>query len=290
MRTSSSWATARGPGRREGDTTEARILHRAAFAEPYFALDQIVFDGTELRAHAATETDPGAETGAVSAAELARHAVVAGSSVIALGRPDPSRCYYLVSGIDAMFFPCPRPFGARVHYSALATELGPGGGTAQVEARVERELLGRLRVSYAMVPETLFTRLFIRHKSGTFGDTGSHKSYPPFSALTHERHRAEAWLSVATSDCRGHFEQHSALPVTVLFGQLVRLASNLTEGRFRVSSARVRSQALAWAGDELRLSIVRRSGPWNFSGRASTAGRAVATVDLCVVAAGSPAT
>lgn len=285
MRTSSASATTRGSIRREGDTVEARILRRVGGGAPYFALEEVLFDGAELRAVAPTETDPGAELGPVSAAELARHAVVAGLSAVALGRPDAARCYYLVSGIDATLFRTSLAFGTRVRYSALATEQGPVGGAAQIEARIDETLVGRLRVSYAVIPETLFTRLFARHRTTTFGDFGSHKSYPPLAAVGYDRHAASARLAVSTSACRGHFDQHPALPVSTLLGQLVRLTSSLWDGPFRVSSLRMRSQAVAWAGDELDLRVAKSSGPWNFAGQASAGGRTVASANLCLLPA-----
>jgi hypothetical protein len=285
MRTSSAPATTRGSIRREGDTVEARILRRVGGGTPYFALEELAFDGAELRAVAPAETDPGAELGPVSAAELARHAVVAGLSAVALGRPDAARCYYLVSGIDATLFRSSLAFGARVRYSALASEQGPVGGAAQIEARIDETLVSRLRVSYAVIPETLFTRLFARHRTTTFGDFGSHKTYAPLESTGVDRHSAQARLVVPTSACRGHFDQHPALPVSTLLGQLVRLTSSLWDGEFRVSSLRMRSQAVAWAGDALDLRVTKSSGPWNFAGQASAAGRTVATVNLCLLPA-----
>lgn len=285
MSTSSASATARGSSRRDGDTVEAKILRRVGGNAPYFALEELAFDGAELRGVAASETDPGNELGPASAAELARHAVVAGLSAVALGRPDAARCYYLVSGIEATLFRTSLAFGARVRYSALATEQGPVGGAAQIEARVEETLVSRLRVSYAVIPETLFTRLFARHRTTTFGDFGSHKSYPPLEAAGYDRHAAHARLVVSTASCRGHFDQHPALPVSTLLGQLVRLTSSLWDGPFRVSSLRIRSQAVAWAGDELELRVAKSSGPWNFAGHASSGGRTVASVNLCLLPA-----
>jgi hypothetical protein len=283
MRTSSASATTRGSIRRDGDTIEARILRRVGGGAPYFALEELAFDGAELRAVAATGTDPGAELGPVSTAELARHGVVAGLSAVALGRPDAARCYYLVSGIDATLFRSSLAFGARARYSALATEQGPVGGAAQIEARIDETPVGRLRVSYAVIPETLFTRLFARHRTTTFGDFGSHESYAPFESAGIDRHAAHARLVVRTSACRGHFEQHPALPVSTLLGQFVRLTSALWDGNFRISSLRMRSQAVAWAGDELELRIAKSSGPWNFAGHAAAGGRTVATVNLCLL-------
>ncbi len=91
MRTSSTSVATRGPVRREGEAIDAVVLERIGSTAPYFALTDLVFDGTELRGHAPSETDPGTETGPVSAAELVRHAAMAGLSAVALGRPDSAR-------------------------------------------------------------------------------------------------------------------------------------------------------------------------------------------------------
>jgi hypothetical protein len=289
MRTTSTSATARGPVRREGDTVDATLLDRIGQSAPYFALTDLVFDGAELRARAPSETDPGTETGPVSAAELIRHAAMAGVSAVALGRPEAARCYYLVSEIEATFSPSQAPFGAPVAYAARATQQNPVGGTAQVEARVEQELVGRVRASFAVVPETLFHKLFARHRTHTYGDMGSHKSYPPLDGITCDRHTAHARLVVPRSACRGHFEQHPALPVPVLVGQLIRLTSTLADGKFRVTALHAKSPALAWAGDDLRLRIAKAASPWSFAGHGSVGGRTVATLRLAVARRARPA-
>ncbi|HTQ07516.1 MAG TPA: hypothetical protein VMI54_26850 [Polyangiaceae bacterium] len=284
MRTNSPWATTREPlGRRDGEAVGAKLLARVGDAAPYFALEDCVFDGAELRARAASETDPGTELGTASSAEIARHALVAGSGCLALGRPSDGRSYYLVSSIDGTFFTGSAPFGTPIHYSAIATAEGPVGGAAQVEARLASELVARLRVTYAVVEEALFARLFAAQRTATFGDTGSYASYPPFVSCVHDGNVARATLAVDTSACHGHFHQYPTLPATTLLGQLVRLTSRLVPTRFRVSALRLRTPALAWAGDELELRMERVPGPWNFSGHATTGGRVVASLDLGVV-------
>ena len=282
MRTSSTSATARGPVRQDEQAIDAVILGRSGASAPYFALQGLVFDGTELRGHAPSETDPGTETGPVSAAELARHAAVAGLSAVALGRPDGARCYYLVSELEAKLLPSNAPFGAAVAYAARATQQNPVGGAAQIEARIERELVARVHVSFAVIPETLFHKLFLQHRTHTYGDMGSHKVYPPLDGITCDRHSAQARLVVPRSACRGHFEQHPALPVPVLVGQLVRLTSSLADGKFRVTALQVKSPAVAWAGDELRLRVAKAATPWSFAGHGAVGGRTVASVRLAV--------
>jgi hypothetical protein len=284
MRTNSPWETTREPlGRRDGEAVGAKLLARIGDAPPYFALEDCVFDGAELRARAATETDPGSELGTASSAEIARHALVTGSGCLALGRPSDARSYYLVSSIDGTFFTGSAPFGTPVHYAAITTAEGPVGGASQVEARLESELVARLRITYAVVEETLFERLFAAQRRTTFGDTGSFAAYSAFDSCTHDGDTASARLVVESSACHGHFHQFPTLPATTLLGQLVRLTSRLVPTRFRVSALRLRTPALAWAGDELELHMARAPGPWNFSGNATAGGRAVASLDLGVV-------
>ena len=139
-----------------------------------------------------------------------------------------------------------------------------------------------MRISFAVVPETLFKKLFARHRTATFGDIGSPKTYPPLEGLSAERNSVRARLTVPTSACRGHFEQHPALPVTVLVGELVRMARSLLAGKYRVTNLRVRSPALAWAGDQLSLELTRGSGASAFIGRAHVADRLIANVQFSV--------
>jgi hypothetical protein len=283
MRTNSPWASTREPlGRREGESVEASLLSRLGSAAPFFALKGIIFDGTELRARAESVTDPGSELGPASAAEIARHALVAGSGCLALGRPDGARCYYLASSIDGTFFASSASFGSVLSYSAIPTAQSPVGGAAQIEVRHDRELVARLRMSFALVEEGLFGRLFAARRTATFGDTGSYQGYQPFSSLSTDKNVAEARVLTETSACRGHFHQHPALPPSTMLGQLVRLASTITPGRFRVNSIRMRSYAMTWAGDELSLRVARAPGRWNLAGRAAVAGRRVASLEFSV--------
>jgi hypothetical protein len=284
MGTNSPWATTREPRtRRDGDAVGATLLVRVGDAAPYLALEDCVFDGAELRARAASETDPGRELGTASSAEIARHALVTGSGCLALGRASDTRSYYLVSSIDGTLFTGSAAFGTPIHYSAIATAEGPVGGAAQVEARLANELVARMRVTYAIVDEALFARLFAAQRTATFGDIGSHATYQPFAACSHDLHAAEARLAVDAGACRGHFHQYPTLPASTILGQLVRLTSRLVPSHFRVSALRLRTPALAWAGEDLVLRVARAPGPWNFSGHASAGGRTVASLDLAIV-------
>jgi hypothetical protein len=283
MGTSSPWATTRGPlARREGESIDAKILSRIGQSPPFFALEGAVFDGTELYAGATGVTDPEHELGPASAAEIVRHALVAGLSCLALARPDEARAYYLPSGVDATFFSSPAPFGERMIYSAIGATQSPVGGNAQVDVRVGRDLVSRLKLSFAVVDEALFTRLFYAHRTSTFGDVGSYEDYQPFASCSHDAHSAEAELVIETSACRGHFHQYPTLPASTLLGQLVRLGSRLLHGGFRIGALKLRAPAVAWAGESLTLKVAHCAGPWNFTGRATVAGRTVASADLAV--------
>ena len=284
MRTSSPWAAMREPlGRRDSDAAAAKVLARVGHGTPYFALDDCVFDGAELRALATAETDPGRELGTATSAEIARHAVVAGSACLALARPDEARCYYLASSIDGTFFGGSAEFGTPMQYAAVVTSEGPVGGGVQVEARLPHELVARLRITYAIVEEQLFARLFAAQRTATFGDTGTYATYPPFTTCSHDSNGAEARLAVETSACHGHFQQYPTLPATTLLGEFMQLVARLVPGEFRVSALHLRTPALAWAGDELVLRLEKSAGPWQFAGRASVGSRLVASLELGIV-------
>ncbi len=284
MRTSSPWATTREPiGRRDGDATAARVLARVSYTAPYFALEDCVFDGAELRARAVSEAAPGHELGTATSAEIARHALVAGSACLALTRPDDARCYYLASSIDGTFFGGSAAFGSPLQYSAIVTSAGPVGGAVQVEARLPQELVARLRITYAVVEENLFARLFAAQRSSVFGDTGSYATYPRFAESSHDSTTAEGRLVVETSACHGHFHQFPTLPATTLLGEFIALAARLVPGGFRVSELCLRTPALGWAGEELTFRLEKSATPWNFAGRARSGDRTVASLALAVV-------
>lgn len=284
MRTYSTWATTGEPRERwEGESVDTRLHSRLGQSAPYFALEDCRFNGAELRAVAGSETDPGDELGTASCAEIARHALMTGAACLALTSPVETRSFYLVSSIDGTFFTGTAPFGTPIHYAAVASAQGPVGGSAQIEARLARELVARLRVSFAVVEETLFERLFSTRRTTTFGDMGGYLEYEPFASCSYDSHAADGRLVVERSGCCGHFHQYPTLPVTTLLGQLVRLGSALVPGPFRVSALKLRAPALAWAGDEVALHIEKSGGPWNLSGRASVSGRTVTSLDLAVV-------
>jgi hypothetical protein len=281
MRTSPPWAALREPlGRHDRDAAAAKVLARVGHGTPYFALEDCVFDGAELRALATAETDPGRELGTATSAEIARHAVVAGSACLALARPDEARCYYLASSIDGTFFGGSAEFATPMQYAAVVTSEGPVGGGVQIEARLPHELVARLRITYAIVEEQLFARLFAAQRTATFGDTGTYRAYPPFATCSHDATGAEARLIVETSACHGHFQQYPTLPASTLLGEFMELVARLVPGEFRVSELHLRTPALAWAGDELVLRLEKSDGPRQFAGRATVHGRVVASLEL----------
>lgn len=219
------------------------------------------------------------EGGPVCAAEAGRHMAILGSVACATHkREGGKRLYYLA---ERALLQAPDDSDASgaaslLHVSAQCVEARTRVARAECELRqANGTLLFGLGVTYKLVPEDVFQRLFAAfrvdmRKSPRSAHGGSIDS---FHGQRRSPYRYRMPLSVAALDaqhirtelnhipaeaCAGHFPLYPALPVAVLMeafanstGMLLRSYRDDPELRFRVTSADITASRLVFAGQSL---------------------------------------
>ncbi len=249
------------PSVREPRLEPSSLLGRVAVAAPYLTLTDLARDRDALRACAVAQAPSYRELAPMTGAEMGRHAAIAGSLALAQAQADDKRRYYLAREADCRFLPSEAARGTPVELRAAVVRLDKREGTARVDLAVGHTPLATFEVSYAILQEATFRRLFQRHLRP---DDASPSPSPYESllaeAVTVEPERAYVEvLRVAPEGCAGHFPGYPALPVAVLMGELSYLAGLLMPGRFRVARGHVRASDLAWAGERVYFEA-RRDG------------------------------
>jgi len=219
------------------------------------------------------------EAGPVCAAEAGRHMAILGSVACATHkRESGKRLYYLAERALLQAPDISEADGAAslLHVSARCVESRTRVAQAACELRqTDGTLLFGLGVTYKLVPEDVFQRLFAAYRVDMRGsprrahDT-SHAAYHPqrrspyrqripltLSSLD-ARHIRTELNQIPAEACAGHFPLYPALPVAVLMeafanstGMLLRSFRDNPELRFRVTSADITASRLVFAGQSL---------------------------------------
>ncbi len=248
-------------------STDARAaLGRICVRPPYFALREPTLVGARLEATVVAEAPPYLEVGPITAAELGRHAAIAGLLHAATEQADDGRRYYLARQASCRYQPSPAPYGTPVRLQSSVAELGKRDAQLRVEATVDGAPLASFALRYAILPEAAFQRLFRQHAKPT------PPAANPYDRLLATEYRRDGDVVEQVIDalpveaCVGHFDAHPAMPVAVLMGQLSYLAGRLFEsdgfaGRtlapFRVVRGEIEADDLAWAGERAHFRVVR---------------------------------
>lgn len=233
------------------------LLSRICVRPPYFALEDVSLEGLELHATATAESPPVQETGPMPAAELGRHAAIAGLSLAALTQSDGARRYYLARRAECRYAPSAAPYGTPVRFVARLLALDKRASRAAVVATAAGAPLAAFEIDYTVLTESAFERLF-RTRSRPTAAAPS-----PYGALlTTSWHGTpdcgeQVVDEVPAAACVGHFESYPALPVAVLMGQLSYLAGRLHGEPYRVVRGEVEASDLVWAGERAVFSAMR---------------------------------
>lgn len=239
---------------------QREMLERVCVRPPYFTLDDLSWEGEVFRATASAEAPALGEHGPMTAAELGRHAAIAGLCRAALEQTDGSRRYYLARRASCHYRASPAPYGSVVTFAAALQSLDKRHAQLRVEAAACGQLLATFELSYAVLTEATFGRLF-QHRSAETPDVTA----TPYDRLLACPYTAgEGWREqrfvVPAAACAGHFEGYPALPVAVLMGQLSYLAGReCAEAgqRYRVLEGQIEASDLCWAGEEIALRAKR---------------------------------
>lgn len=237
-----------------------KLLERICVRPPYFALRDISWSGTSLVATARAETPRGDEQGPMSAAEVGRHAAIAGLCSVALSQGDQRRRYYLARRAECDFQASDAPFGSAIRFSARLSEFGKREARVAITADVKGRPIASFDITYSILTQETFGRLFSARRTEALPAVESYDAYLP-GELT----RGNGWAEyrvpqVPKANCAGHFETYPALPVAVLMGQLSRLAGSTmaqSDVPYWVTRCSVEAKDLCWAGESATFKVER---------------------------------
>lgn len=236
------------------------VTRRVCVRPPYLALRDLTIAGERLRAVAVAEAPAHTEVGPMPAAEVGRHAAIAGLLNAAALQSDDRRRYYLAREALCVYQPNDAPYGAPVTFDSSLLELDKRGCRTRVRALAGGEPLATIELTYAILTDGAFERLFKRYGRPT------PPAPSPYGALLVEAfERGEDWAeqvvpALDPSQCVGHFDGFPALPVAQLMGQLAYLAGRLVgdgETPFRVLRGEIAADDLAWAGERATFRVRR---------------------------------
>jgi hypothetical protein len=245
---------------------------------PYFALQAI-----ELRqpgfvqAAVRPEHPMGHEVGALAAAEAGRHLAILGACACSSIRLPVGRHYYLAHRARIVQHQ-QRLAGAESRFEGVARSTTRTGREATASAALHAtgsgELLFELDISYKVLSQPAFQRIFAAHRKDLRAlprDSAQSSAEQPLNrrrnpylkALPLEITRrapqsVQALLpEVSPQLCAGHFPFYPALPVAVLMHSLASLSGEALRvrwgdaARYRVLAADVHAERLAFAGERL---------------------------------------
>ena len=182
-------------------------------------------------------------------AEVSRHGAIAGLSVAALQHPVAQRHFYLAK--EAVFRQEVNvaPYRTPVNFEATVLKVDRRHATSFVKASCADTPYATLDISYTLLSEGTFGRLFAAHRRDTPGvepvwslQDGTTQVYGQ---------RAERHAPVGVANCQGHFPNYPALPLAVIINELVELGGTLIGGPYRGVEARVVADDFCWAGHDV---------------------------------------
>ena len=272
--------------RRSAETVHLpSLLERICVRPPYFNLQRLHLADGVLHAVAPAELKIPLERSPMSAAEMGRHAAIAGLCASALAQEDDARRYYLAQQARFTGLGVGNPQG-EAGFQARLTHLDKRQADAQVAVTAGGEPLASLEVHYTVLTEAAFERLFKAKQRASVLTPG----YAAELDGALYKNRDEAVFDVPVIPlgvCAGHFERHPALPVAVLMSYLTRLGGKLVRGPYRSLYGAVEASDLCWAGEGVRFEVerTRREGlQHHFSGRAVSGGVVKGKMDFTLEA------
>lgn len=238
----------------------AQLVGRVCVRPPYLALHDVRVEGTRMRAEARAESPAFSELGPMPAAEVGRHAAIAGLLHAAARQHDDDRRYYLAREASCAYVANDAAYGTPVTFESEVVELGKRTCRTRVVATSGAAPLARVELSYAILTEAAFGRLFRTRAKPT-----PQAPNPYGSLLATEFESGSDWAeqvvpSLPVASCVGHFDGHPALPVAQLMGQLSYLAGRLVDGGarpYRVVRGEIEADDLAWAGERATFRVRR---------------------------------
>ncbi|HEX7022408.1 MAG TPA: hypothetical protein VF171_06085 [Trueperaceae bacterium] len=237
-----------------------QVLDRICVRPPYFALTDLTLEGCSFAATAMAEAPAFLERGPMTAAEVGRHAAIAGLCHAALSQADHKRRYYLAQRAECRYTPNAAPYGTPVRLQTEVRSLTKRQAQVAVRATAAGQDFATLDIDYTILTEPTFERLFAHRARPARLATNPYRQLLQTDYQQSGEQAEQVIAHVPAAACSGHFDDYPALPVAVLMGQLSYLAGQIIADKprpFRVLKGLVDASDLCWSGESARFRVVR---------------------------------
>lgn len=254
---------------------------------PYYALrDVYVLKDNIVAARVTTESPIGFEESPITMAEACRHLAILGSVSCAMVNQKMTKNYYLAHKGTFKRMSNKKANPSK-EFKLFAECISFDKRLATAKACLvdeENELVCGIDVSFHVIPQPMFNRLFAHAYRDYFPTISS-----PY-VQKNELHDLQLFDTKATASlgeirehyCSGHFPNHPALPVAVLLGILhdlcihfVHHATNSQHTKIVVDECTLLADNLALVGETVSLEVeqlVRKNSYFKLRGIAKTDG------------------
>lgn len=264
-----------------------QMLERVGVSEPYFDLHDLRFNRERLLATARATFAQTKEVGPMQAAELCRHASVAGASIIAWRQRDGIKRYCLLETLTLRATSNTTAYGTPVDFSAKVLGLSATTAQTNVGVSVNGSPLAELELNYRILKEDEFRETFkdkLRKSAPYARPIWTMLNTP----LVREGLATSRTLSVHPASCQGHFDAYPALPIALVVGEFVNQAASRLNGPYHCAELSLQVEALCWANDKLKVGSVpgqHLGATLNFKGYVSRDKKRLIKSDLSITAA-----
>ncbi|VVO42333.1 hypothetical protein [Pseudomonas fluorescens] len=214
----------------------AQMANRIAVQPPYFAFRSLYTlpDEWDIYGEFTPEQPQGNELGPLATAEAGRHLAILGSCAAARTQFAAARVYYLASHAQWNLHYRPVRLGQTPWMTARAkiVEQSRKIICAETQLLVDGQPFADLFVSYHVLAEKTFDKLYARHRSPAPLPSG-HSPYAeafPLSVLElSDREITACSVDFSAARCEGHFPQYAMWPVAVVMYGMSQAMSRLLD-------------------------------------------------------------
>ncbi|MFC4453942.1 hypothetical protein [Deinococcus sonorensis] len=264
----------------------AALLQRICVRPPYFALNNLHYSRGQFTATAVAEHPATSEVGPMQACEISRHAAICGLSAVAMNFGDDDRRYYLAQDATYQGYANSAPYGSDVSFEARITDQNKRQATAEIIVTAGGQDLALLSVTYTILNEASFKRLF-RSKHSPFFTNFRQTEMPYLPSGEFVQTGRTCTVSVPRvpeEACAGHFEFYPALPVAMLMGQLGTIAGRMYARPYRVEAATMTASDFCWAGESAQFEVTALAENGSYACAALASGTVVSDMRLRLAA------
>lgn len=232
--------------------------------EPYYALENLVIEpDNTVNARIPIQQDLYYEPLPISSSEAGRHLAVLGSCACALNNPSKTKHYYLAASANATR----KDFNFKVddpkYFLGYARCIKVDSRSAQAVTTLkypDGTIFSEIVINYHVLDSRIFERIhqekMVEHEASSYNPyiTEPSVNCTPIS----EKQLFGVIENVRAIDCAGHFPGLPAVPISILFRVLVRLAIVLMQNRignsnavFCVRECTTEAKNLAFPGEEI---------------------------------------